>query len=302
MTPLPPAAETDQRGAATRAATPRLAEFNRTQLANWRISSFSALTRGVHQPVTLGELESHGDEILDFPAGSHIGLMLHSLLERLDFQAELAPQCERLFAQLLPAAGNFSPRERQTLQTWLDNILRTPLDSDALRLDQLAGSRRLNELEFDLALNRLDVDALNLELQARSPQPLIPISTPEFQGLINGIIDLVFEHDGRYYLADYKSNFLGSSIEDYRPERLQQAMWQRRYDLQSLIYTVALHRLLQQRLADYDYERHFGGSYYLFLRAMRPHHGNAYGIHFERPGRDAIEAIENLFAYSGTAT
>jgi exodeoxyribonuclease V beta subunit len=52
------------------------------------------------------------------------------------------------------------------------------------------------------------------------------------------------------------------------------------------------------RVADYDYERHFGGCYYLFLRALRPPLGNRYGVHFERPGKDSIERFDALFAYT----
>ena len=62
-------------------------------------------------------------------------------------------------------------------------------------------------------------------------------------------------------------------------------MLERRYDLQSLLYSVALHRFLEQRLSDYSFEQHYGGAYYLFLRGLRPQHGNRYGVHFERPAR-----------------
>jgi exodeoxyribonuclease V beta subunit len=91
---------------------------------------------------------------------------------------------------------------------------------------------------------------------------------------------------------------LGGELQDYTPEKLQQAMLDRRYDLQSLIYALALHRLLKQRLPDYDYQQHFGGSYYLFLRAMRPDHGSRYGIHLERPQQAVIEEFDELFHFT----
>ena len=75
-------------------------------------------------------------------------------------------------------------------------------------------------------------------------------------------------------------------------------MLDRRYDLQSLIYSVALHRYLGLRLRDYDYECHFGGSYYLFLRALRPQSGPRYGVHFERPPEDRLGALEQLLAFT----
>ena len=91
-------------------------------------------------------------------------------------------------------------------------------------------------------------------------------------GMLKGFIDLVFYHDGKYYIADYKSNYLGDSHADYQPEALAQAMLEHRYDLQYQLYTLALHRYLRHRLPDYDYQTHFGGVYYLFLRGMAPDH------------------------------
>ncbi len=287
------------RGAAEQEpGTPRLAKFRRDKLPAWRVNSFTRLTRGIHQPAQTGSLTSQGDPILDFPAGSHIGLMLHALLENLDFQRDIGEQFNTLVPRFLPAAGIFGETYRQTLVTWLSNIMHTGLDDDGLSLGILGKNQRLDELEFDFALDRLDIDALNRLLQSMTPQPLKAVSSPAFHGLINGVIDLVFEHHGRYYLADYKSNFLGASPEDYRPEQLRQAMLHRRYDLQSLLYTIALHRFLGQRLPEYEYDRHFGGSYYLFLRAMRPEYGKTCGVHFERPAYRDIAALEELFRFT----
>ena len=163
---------------------------------------------------------------------------------------------------------------------------------------KVSHQNRLNELNFDFALDHIDIDRLNHFMQSRSAQPLQAITNANFCGLITGIIDLVFEHQGRYYVADYKSNFLGRKLQDYAPDKLQQAMLDRRYDLQSLLYSLALHRLLAQRLVDYDFETHFGGSYYLFLRAMRPAHGTDYGVHFDRPDQESIEAFDALFGFT----
>ena len=275
----------------------QLTPFTRSQMTQWRVNSFTALTRGVHQPGNSGEMESQADSILDFPAGSHVGLMLHSVLENLDFTADLESQCDPLFTRFLPLAG-ISDQYRQTLTGWLENILATSLDDSGLSLRKVSRQIRLNELNFDFALDHIDIDRLNHFMQSRSPQPLQAITNANFCGLITGIIDLVFEHQGRYYVADYKSNFLGRKLQDYAPDKLLQAMLDRRYDLQSLLYSLALHRLLAQRLVDYDFETHFGGSYYLFLRAMRPAHGTDYGVHFDRPDQESIEAFDALFRFT----
>jgi exodeoxyribonuclease V beta subunit len=275
----------------------QLAKFSRSSMTQWRINSFTALTRGIHQPAHFGATASQDDPVLDFPAGSHVGLLLHSLLENIDFQQDIRKQCTQLFPRLLPLAG-ISPEHESTLLAWLEQIVSTPLDGAAMTLGNISSRQRLNELAFDFALDHLNIDALNQFMQSLSPQPLQAVSSPEFCGLITGVIDLVFEYQGRYYLADYKSNLLGSNLEDYRPENLQQAMLGRRYDLQALLYAVALHRLLALRLPNYDYEQHFGGCYYLFLRAMRPQHGRHYGIHFDRPELKTIQQLDQLMKFT----
>jgi exodeoxyribonuclease V beta subunit len=293
----------DETLAPTRPADPQRAdslaarEFTRHLGPAWRINSFSSLTRDVHQAPLAGERSSRGDPILDFPAGSHVGLLLHELLEEIEFDRDIDAQSEPLIAARAPVYGLDSAAHRQTLAEWLKLILETGLGPAKLNLGKLASEHRLNELKFDLALDRCDVDALNRLLQQSSPLALQPIDAADFRGLLTGIIDLVFEFRGKYYLADYKSNFLGASLADYCPEALDRAMFERRYDLQALLYSMALHRYLRQRLPAYDYEKHFGGSFYLFLRAMRPQHGPAYGVHFDRPPLSIIEALDDLFAF-----
>ena len=112
--------------------------------------------------------------------------------------------------------------------------------------------------------------------------------------MITGVIDLVFEHDGRFYIADYKSNLLGNTLADYTPERLRRAMLDRRYDLQYLLYILALHRYLQQRVPGYEYGRHMGGAVYLFLRALRPAHGPACGVFHDLPPAEVIDRLNLL--------
>jgi exodeoxyribonuclease V beta subunit len=272
--------------------------FSREMGPAWRINSFSGLTRDVHQVAVEGERVSQGDAILDFPAGSHIGLLMHELLEHLDFQRDIESQGARLIAQRAPAYGVNGIDQQQTLAHWLQLIVSTELDQTGLRLDGLARQNRLNELKFDFALDHFDVDALNALLQQDVAQPLQPIGATRFRGLMTGVIDLVFEYQGKYYLADYKSNFLGARLDDYRPHHLARAMLDRRYDLQALLYSIALHRYLQQRLLDYSYEQHFGGCYYLFLRAMRPQSGPLGGVHFERADAAKLDALERLLMFT----
>jgi exodeoxyribonuclease V beta subunit len=116
-------------------------------------------------------------------------------------------------------------------------------------------------------------------------------------GFMKGFIDLVFEHDGKFYVIDYKSNYLGSSAADYQQSQLEQAMLAHDYPLQYLIYTLALHRYLQLRLPDYDPHQHLGGVKYLFLRGMKAEWQQA-GIYSQQVDVDLLMALDSFMAGS----
>jgi exodeoxyribonuclease V beta subunit len=115
----------------------------------------------------------------------------------------------------------------------------------------------------------------------------------DLNGYMKGYIDLVFRFDGKYYLADYKSNWLGDEPQSYEQNQLMQAMADAHYYLQYLIYCVALHRYLQQRLAHYTWKKDFGGVFYLFLRGMHPDQAHQ-GIFFHKPDLELIEALDQI--------
>jgi exodeoxyribonuclease V beta subunit len=274
----------------------KVATFKRKLLDDWRINSFTSLTRDIHQVAHGGRTGISGDSILDFPAGSHVGLLLHSVLEQLDFMGDIKSQCDQLLPQYAPRFGLDSIDYQKTLSNWLQTLVTSPLNANGLTLSALSKQKRLNELTFDFALDSVSIDSLNDLLGHISGPGLAPIDVDNFRGLMTGVIDLVFEYQGKYYLADYKSNYLGASLEDYSHENLKRAMLDRRYDLQYLLYAIALHRYLSQRIADYQYDRHFGGVYYLFIRAMRPQQAAQYGVYFNLPGYADLEALDELLA------
>ena len=111
------------------------------------------------------------------------------------------------------------------------------------------------------------------------------------RGFMKGFVDMVFQHQGRFYLVDWKSNYLGREKEDYHRDRLGTVMAEREYILQYHLYTMALHRYLQLRQPGYDYDVHFGGVYYLFLRGMEPAWGGDYGVFHDRPDRKLVELL-----------
>jgi len=275
---------------ATAELTP--AVFSGRVATDWRITSFSALTRDIHQTPHGGSPRSGSDPILGFPAGSRVGLFLHLLLEQLDFQGDIERQSAELTDELAARFNLEADQVRDTVVHWIRNIMHTPMNPQGLCLRRLPGERRLNELEFDLSVHTVDIDALNQALDSAAGQKLEKITVEQFQGMVNGIIDLVFEYQQKFYIADYKSNFLGGSLDDYLPDRLRQAVFDRRYDLQYLLYTLAVHRYLRQRLDNYRYSEHFGGVYYLFLRGMRPERGSACGLFHDRPDEQLLEQLD----------
>lgn len=107
-----------------------------------------------------------------------------------------------------------------------------------------------------------------------------------------GFVDLVFVHDGRWYVVDWKSNHLGNTESDYGDAAIARTMREHHYILQYHLYCLALHRYLGQRLSGYDYEEHFGGVYYAFLRGIRADGGG--GWYHDRPPRALIEALDSL--------
>ena len=134
---------------------------------------------------------------------------------------------------------------------------------------------------------------VNRTLEEHSVPPFPAGVEPD--GLMKGFVDLVFRYGERFYIADYKSNHLGTGFEHYRQEQLKEAMLDHRYDLQYLIYTIALNRYLERRLRKYEYTTHFGGVYYLFLRGISPEAEKGNGVFFSRPEKELIETLDRYF-------
>jgi exodeoxyribonuclease V beta subunit len=186
------------------------------------------------------------------------------------------------------------------LRHLLDDVLGTPLPLGTptpLRLGTLPPGRVLKEMEFHLPAGPLDAHALNRLLQAlHYPMPRLGFDT--LRGYLKGFIDLVLEHEGRYFVIDWKSNHLGERPQDYAAAPLAAAMAAQGYHLQHLLYSVALDRMLAQRIAGYERARHYGGIAYLFVRGLRPGwvqpDGTPAGLYFHRPSDEALDRLSAL--------
>lgn len=278
------------------ATIPRLSarELQRRIADDWRVTSYSGLQQhgfsggqdllprldvdaaGVGEVVEEPQLTPH-----QFPRGAAPGTFLHSLFEELDFTQ---PVPEGWMAEKLQLSG-FDAQWAPVLIDWLGGVLKTRLPGPDIALNQLAARDKQVEMAFYLPIAQL-LTAERLDALIRQYDPLSadtpPLDFRQVRGMLKGFIDLVFRHEGRYYLLDYKSNWLGEDREAYTRPAMEQAMRAHRYDLQYQLYSLALHRYLRHRLADYDYDRHFGGVIYLFLRGMDGQEG---GRGSSPPGR-----------------
>ena len=141
-----------------------------------------------------------------------------------------------------------------------------------------------------IASERIDSLCRN-HLLGGEPRP--PLPERQLHGMLKGFVDLVLCHEGRYYVVDYKTNFLGPRLSDYGAEALTAPLAEARYDLQAALYLLALHRHLRERLPDYDCARHLGGAVYLFLRGWD---GAGQGVWHACPDAAQIHALDALFA------
>ena len=264
------------------------------------VTSFSALTQGYHtegpdydlrQLEDSTQLMSTMQGIAAFPAGARAGLCWHSILECWDFQP--GERLQQLITHNLQAYG-FALEWETPLVNLMMTLSQIPFASQPL--SHIPASQRLSEVAFTFRLAPVNYMKLAQLLQqagemiwAKACQTL---RFEVAQGMMTGFIDLVIEADGQYFVVDYKSNRLGATTAAYHQEALQIAMASHHYYLQYLIYTVALHRYLRQRLPSYSYASHFGGIVYIFMRGLVP--GTESGIFRERPSEALIDALDKL--------
>ena len=232
-----------------------------------------------------------------FPAGRRAGNCLHRIFERLDRDEEdsVEDACReslaryRIEAQWVDVARTMVANTRATLLAAANG----PGSGKGFRLDDL--DRVVPEMEFHLPLEGLDRRRLGEALADHGYDNPFAGSRSSIDGYLRGFIDLVAGHDGVWYVLDYKSNWLGYRPGDYRPAALAKAMRDHRYPLQYLLYLVALGRYLAGRLPAYDYDKHVGGAFYLFLRGIDPASGMDRGVYFDRPSRACIDALDGCF-------
>ena len=270
-----------------------------------------------------------------FPRGPVAGSCLHRIFERLDAPPALAPEPPDLGRICRDALDDFGIDHAwdQTARTMVERTRSVLLhETDPTRPNAAGGAvaggatnprteaatdggdgagafrleeprRRLVELEFHFPVDGLVRERLGARMVEHGyPNPFAGASRfeasgpmPPVHGFLRGYVDLVVEHAGRWYILDYKSNWLGPGPDDYAPAALDAAMRAGGYTLQYLLYLVALHRYLAVRLPHYEYARHVGGAFYLFVRGIDPAAGMRRGVYFDRPSTECLLAIDECF-------
>lgn len=257
------------------------------------------------EPRDLSQPEAY--HLHKFPRGPGPGTFLHGLLEW------AGKQGFNTAANDMDALNDMLWRRvqlrgwqawQEPLAGWLSALLTTPLPLAAptpqsVALNELESYQV--ELEFWFAAKRVNTQAIDAlvskHLLPGVERPALDADT--LNGMLKGFIDLAFEHQGRFYVLDWKSNYLGPNDSAYEPEALRHALLAKRYDLQAALYLLAMHRLLKARLPDYDPHQHLGGSMTVFLRGSR---SPGRGVVGETAPVELIEALDSLFAGEPHAT
>jgi exodeoxyribonuclease V beta subunit len=315
------------------APTVEVARFDRPIDRAWTRTSFSSLTHDAPH-VTLVEAETVvkldepvDDEpatvdalpMADLPGGVAFGSLVHSVFEDVDLTASdrterIRTVCER---HVLAAGSDVDPA---VLTDALVRVADTPLfaAADAPTLTDIPRSDQRAEMTFELSVSPSGptvtlagiADLLESRLDPADPMRayadrIRTLSRTTFHGFLTGAIDGVVRLGSTFWVMDYKTNRLGDrtrplTIADYAPDRLDRAMLEGDYVMQSLLYQVALHRFLAVRVPDYRPETHLGGSLYLFVRGMTgpdtpTRDGHRFGVHrWDAPHR-LITGVSDLF-------
>ncbi|MFZ6849864.1 exodeoxyribonuclease V subunit beta [Undibacterium sp. RuRC25W] len=251
----------------------------------WSVTSFSSIVRNLNQTFSVARLKDNklfeDDEIEPvspsqnaawhrFPRGAIAGQFLHEQLEWMANEG-FHIVTERNFAERLRKRCTRAGWEHHLddIVEWMVQIVSTALLPVGIALTEI--DHLIPEMEFWLPtastpVKELDALCQSYFLNGISRQTL---SQKMLHGLLMGFADLVFEHEGKYWVLDYKSNSVATDDSGYHEAALVSAMAAHRYDVQGAIYMLALHRLLQSRLgARYDPDEHIGGTVFLFLRGL----------------------------------
>ena len=286
--------------------------FNGKIGSAWKISSYSSWIdpQDADLEAPDRDVDPHGDppdadvvsvpNLFSFPRGVRAGLFFHDILENAG--AASADDRRSLIRTKLNDYG-FDPDWEEAVFDMIRQVFSVPLPADmpSFSLSDVAPTHRIHEMAFHFPLQPVPAAELKDIFTAYGghsipegfSERLGRLAYSPAAGFMKGYVDLVFEHRGKFFLVDWKSNYLGPRIEDYRREALVPVMMEGYYYLQYYLYALALDRYLAQRVPGYRYEARFGGIFYLFLRGMDAARGPAFGVFQDVPNFRIIAALRS---------
>ena len=296
--PCTPSEEVEQGVEPSAASLLQCRTFSRSVLpGEWLMTSYSALAGQGHSSIG-GQGEERPENeassrVVELPLGAALGNVVHGLLEELPFsllaqgagyEGEVVKQCRRYGVEA----------DTKQITLLLQAVTLSPLAPEggegSFTLAALEEKDLLKEMPFYFHLREGSTERINALLAAS--EVVQPIQERSLQGYLTGFVDLICRFDSQYYIMDYKTNYLGERLADYSGEKLVAAMRDHNYGLQYWIYTLVLHRFLQNSLAAYDYEKDFGGVFYLFARGMHPGQPGT-GLYFDRPQVGVLDELHS---------
>lgn len=268
-----------------------------------RVESFSSLAHQHSEPGEpdydqvmesyLSAINQEREEVRDlniftFPRGATAGTAIHKLFEDKNFRFDKALDDDhKLIIEKVLDQYQIDRKWIQTTQNMIRNVVSAEIPG--LILSEVKETEELREMEFHFKVRQPSLE--NILGIIRSEDEKRKSSGQDLESFLTGFIDLIVRQNGKYYIVDYKSNYLGDRLGDYSRDHLKEEVHNASYDLQYHLYTVALVKYLKSRMKEFNYEKDFGGVAYLFVRGMRKGVGN--GVWFHKPEEAVIRSLTN---------
>lgn len=266
---------------------------------NWTQTSYSRLAAQpeyvLRKNYELNDNEYDSFVFKELTKGAKTGNFIHHIFENVDFadSGKWEFVIERAIKQFVPDKKEKYPN---ALFQFLEKVLHTEIrtGTEQFKLSDISSNELLHEMEFDFPMELFSIKSLE-KLKENGIIVKNPEEYPQqIEGIMTGFVDLFFRHNGKFYVLDWKTNYLGPKVGDYSRENVAKAMTANNYHLQYLIYSYAVKLYLEHRLGDaFDFERDFGGVVYLFVRGMRT--GEDSGIFFTKPSLEQMRGMGEVF-------
>jgi exodeoxyribonuclease V beta subunit len=222
-----------------------------------------------------------------FPQGKKYGKILHKILEKINFKKEIN---EKSIQKIIKK--KIDKKWITTIKNWIQSILIHPFLKNKVNLLSLK-KKIIREMEFYLPLKK-KINLFSINSIIKKNKTLYFKKQENQKGILKGFIDLIFLFKNKYYFVDYKFNFLGNKKKYYTKKKIKKYFFEKKYNIQFYLYSIALHRFLKKKIKNYNFKKNFGGAYYLFLRGINKKKINQ-GIFYIIPKYNLVKKINDFF-------